>query len=239
MESFKLYRLENIARSWGVLGRFPGQVLVLKGNRGSSLVDPATFPIANEFIDREQTSEAESFHEILAAAVDGNEKLQKQLAMRGEWADEHIARIMDNSAEIGLDISEFLGLFTPIEVKRIRTRQRWQQDTAEKFLRIVCDVATRTFEEHHIPLPNAHHLADAFIFRFTLAQCVYLMELVRRGTLDRKAELVRNDVIDISYTAYSTYFDGFMSSDGLAATVHNRTRFLLRQQGAQVPPQLF
>jgi hypothetical protein len=61
------------------------------------------------------------------------------------------------------------------------------------------------------------------------------MELVKRGTAERKATLVRNDAVDVIYATYATYFNGFMSDDDMASKVHHISRCMLAELGARVP----
>jgi hypothetical protein len=237
MEAFQGDTLRSIQASWEVLKDFPNQIVVLKGTRAAALVDPRAAGIGNRLIDKSQTRGVKDFARVLEHAGAGNRAAQRQLLQRGKWADDHMAKMLAGAENMELSISEFAGVFTEAEIKRMRRRETWKQETAEKFFRLVVHLTQRSFEAHpdKPPWPHHKHLTNHFLYRHALAYCVYMMQLVRRGAVVRKAKLVRNDSVDVIFATFATYFNGFMSGDEQASVIHHLTRFLLVEQRARVP----
>lgn len=237
IEAFKGDALTNTVTSWRVLKDFPTQIIALKGNREAGLIKPQAPGIAERMIDKKATKSLVNFQRVLASAEAGNQITQAQLLQRGKQADEHLASILAKSGEISSSIEAFQSKFTPTELKRMRRMEEWKEDTILKFFEVVLEQATREFERHpgKPVMPGPKHVFNHFIVRYTLAYLVYVMELVRRGTTNRRADLVRNDAVDVINATYATYFNGFMTQDDGAMNTFRLTRYLLEQLDARVP----
>ncbi len=237
MESFHLGTPASIGESWAVLKDFPTQILVLKGNWDACLVDPCTVSFTDGFIDKEQTAGFRDFPSILARAKAGDGNIQSQLSERIKIADDYATRILRKAENMKVDIAAFSSAFTKDEIRRMRLKETWKQTTAEKFFEIVFRLTERSFDAHpdKPKWPHHEHVFNHFLYRHSLAHCVYLMWLVSQGRVQRKATNARNDAIDIVAATFATYFNGFMSNDDQASCIHHRTRFLLKQQGAFLP----
>jgi hypothetical protein len=55
------------------------------------------------------------------------------------------------------------------------------------------------------------------------------------GAGKTKPEKLRNDVIDINFAAFATYFDGLITSDKRAAQIYEEADFLPREVFAMPP----
>ena len=55
---------------------------------------------------------------------------------------------------------------------------------------------------------------DSIVFRFALTSYLWALYRASNGAGgNMKAEKVRNDVVDLSYVAYATYFDGLLTRE--------------------------
>ncbi|QBM75886.1 hypothetical protein E2E30_08950 [Sphingomonas sp. AAP5] len=237
IEAFKGDTLENIQSAWTVLRDFPAQMIALKDTRSAALVDPRAAGIANRMINKKETKALENFSRVIDSAQSGNRRTQKQLLQRGKWAQDHLDRMLAKSAHMRSSIEAFCSHFTPDELKRMRRLEQWSGATALKFMQVAIDETAKSFDAHPDKLrwPGSDHRFNHFLFRHTIAYMIYVMELVRKGAIDRKAAIVRNDAVDVVNVTFATYFDGFMTDDERAGNTHNLTRYLLDQVGARVP----
>lgn len=237
MEAFKGNTLVSIQASWSVLRDFPKQMVILKGTRAAAKVDPQIAGFTNRFIDRTQTREVSNFSKVLERAARGEVLAQQRLILRGQWADDHLNGMLKKSGDMHLSISEFCAQFTDAELQRFRRQVPWKDETEKKFFDLVYHLTWQSFQSHpdKIRFPRGHHLLNHFLYRHTLAYCVYIIQLVMNGTVERKASLVRNDAVDVIFATLATYFNGLMSGDDHAEKIHHVTRFLLKQRGARVP----
>lgn len=237
MEAYKDNTLVSIQASWSVLRDFPDQVLILKGTKAAGLVDPRAPGIANRLIWREEAKTIPAFVGALDCAAKGEAFIIRQLLERGEWARSQMQVILSGSADMNLSIDEFNAYFTKNELGLIRQKERWTPELATKFGDLVNRMARISFTKHpgRPPWPVPKHRINHFLYRHALAYAVYMLQLVQRGALTRKAEAARNDAVDVILATYATYFNGLMSDDNQASVIHHLTRFFLAEHGARVP----
>ena len=133
MEAFQGDTLISIQASWSVLRNFPKQLLVLKGTREAGLVDPRSAGIADRFVSKSETKGALDFARVLDSAAAGDWLSQKQLLQRGEWANDHLHRMLEKASDIGVSIEEFCSVFSKEELSQMRKNREWKYETAYKF----------------------------------------------------------------------------------------------------------
>jgi len=77
---------------------------------------------------------------------------------------------------------------------------------------------------------------NTFIFRYAL--CGYVSILTRLadgGAGNTKPEKLRNDVIDVNFATFATYFDGLLTADKRAGEIYAEADVLLREVFAMPP----
>ena len=123
MEAFKPGRLDGLQAAFSVLGRFPGQVLALKGTGAVCRLDPDAVAIAAAMVSEDETDAFPSFCKYVRTAGRGDE-IDDKLAERARWACEQMAVIDRGFADIAAALQEFAMPFTADELRRIRREQR-------------------------------------------------------------------------------------------------------------------
>lgn len=237
MEAFQADSLVSIQASWSVLRDFPHQVLALKGTKAAGLVDPRGLGIGKRFVSKSETEAISDFSGLLDRAAAGDQSVQRELLQRGRWADDHMQSMFANAGEMNFSISEFRAVFTDVELKRMRTNEAWKAETGEKFLDLTEQLAANSFVSHpdQPKWPQQKHLVNHFLYRHTFIYLIYMMRLVQRGAVTRKARLARNDAVDVIFATYGTYFNGLMTVDDEAGAIHHIARGMLKQIGARMP----
>jgi hypothetical protein len=92
-------------------------------------------------------------------------------------------------------------------------------------------LAALLFKAHpDIPnLPTADKLRDTFLFRFALAVQLLVVRWLRDGGIESVGiDRLRNDVVDMTYMAYATLFNGILSNDRKLLEIHEEAVFFLR-----------
>jgi len=51
---------------------------------------------------------------------------------------------------------------------------------------------------------------------------------VAGGAKDARLERIRNDIVDVTFAAYATCFDGLLSKDDMANEIYENADFLLK-----------
>lgn len=237
MEAFQGDSLVSIQASWSTLRDFPRQVLALKGTRAAALVDPRAPGMGKRFVSQSETKGIADFAGLLDRAAAGNRGVQKQLLQRGKWADDHMQAMLSKAGDMNFSISEFCDVFTEAELKRMRRNEQWKPETGKKFIELVGQLTANSFAAHpDKPMwPHGRHLINHFLYRHTFTYLVYMMRLVQRGAVTRKAKLARNDAVDVIFATYGTFFNGLMTMDDEAGVIHHISRGMLKQVGARMP----
>jgi hypothetical protein len=86
-------------------------------------------------------------------------------------------------------------------------------------------------------LPPARELAYTFVFRYALAgYMVALRWIADGGAKNVKPEKIRNDIVDATYAAYATYFQGLLSNDAKANDLYDDAKSFLKFFLSVPPP---
>ncbi|MDB5680470.1 MAG: hypothetical protein JWO16_275, partial [Sphingomonas bacterium] len=107
-----------------------------------------------------------------------------------------------------------------------------------KFFDIGDYVALRFYKAHpeKPPRPTRRSRYDAFMYRFSIACVLYFIDWLKEGAqLQKTAARLRNDMIDINFATYGTYFNGIMSDDKRVQKLQLELRVVLEAMGARMP----
>ena len=78
-------------------------------------------------------------------------------------------------------------------------------------------------------IPNGEEAPNTYIFRMALCMHVWGHRWISVGGAGKtKVEKIRNDLIDVSFAAYATFFDGILSSDKKVKYIYGVAAWLLK-----------
>jgi hypothetical protein len=77
-------------------------------------------------------------------------------------------------------------------------------------------------------LPRAEELSNTFLYRFALCSCLLSLRWASHGGAETATnEKLRNDLIDLNFVSFATFFDGLLSDDAKAIDIYKAaTRYL-------------
>jgi len=215
MEAYKGNAIENIFRSIEIVSKFPDQVIVLKGTRGvvKLTLSPGGF---YRLEDSDQTKGFKTFCQNVQQAVNGDEALAAQIIKKGHLADRHL----DTSIEEASNITEGIRLmgrsFQPGHLKALRRGEKLPIEVIDKIMRDILLLTAFLFQKHPdvLEMPQASQVRNTFTFRFAISTHLLGLRWISEGgpgniTRDK----LRNDVVDMVYVAYATFFDGLLTRD--------------------------
>lgn len=232
MEAYKQNAVASICSRMETLCQFPMQVIVLKGALLASGLSGRKAQSPAGLIDPEQTREFPDFCRHLSAAKSGDHAVQKQIEEHAHEAKTIIDRMLLGAQTLSDGIKLFEKTFTPAELKVLRRRERYTPEMHEKLIQYILAL-TAEFAKHHPNAPKIERgpqVRNTFIFRFALCGYVSILRRVEEGGVGNvKVEKLRNDVIDINFAAFATYFDGFLTDDKRAHSIYDHAAFLLRE----------
>lgn len=216
MEAYKGDTLASIYKSMQVLADFPNQVLILKGSAKVCGLSGRRKGLQRRLIDEYHTREFPNFIKALHLGKAGNRQIQQQLVDHGKSSQAHFDKMLKDAEEMKPAFDHLTKAYTKEERAIIREDREYTSEMVRKLGKTLIELSGMLFQESPLArrTPKFEELPNTFLFRFTL--CCYLM-VIRRGALggviDARPENIRNDLVDMMFVAYGTYFDGILSND--------------------------
>lgn len=230
MEAYKGNALVTITESMEILSQYPRQVIILKGTREVSLLSGRAAGLQKRMIDGRQTCGFEAYTRLLSTAKQGDLNVQGQILDHGKAAAEHMERMLKTAAEITEVIGPLVQEYSREHRAEIRTWRITSQEVVSKIVNAVIMISAEVFRmlPHRPKLPSMKELPNTFVFRAVL--CTYLM-VIERGSTGGGASVkkVRNDVVDMYVSAYSTFFDGVLSKDAKLIRIQYHAQMILKE----------
>ena len=190
-------------------------------------------------IDRDQTRGFPEWCEHTARALAGDKDLQRQIIENGKEADAHLKRMRDDQESYALNLEELAKSFSKSELKALRKHEPISEQMFGKIQSHILEIAAFLFATHPgiQELPPARELPYTFIFRYAVAgYLVALRWMSVGGARNVKPENIRNDIVDATYAAYGTYFQGILSDDVGANEIYTDTKSVIKLFVAIPPP---
>lgn len=216
MEAYKGNTYLSIINSMEILADYPNQVIVLKDTQTICGLTPKGEGLQNYLIDYAQTKSFSGFCKDIADAQNGNSSLIQQINRHGEAANFHMRKMLADTEQVRKAIALIANTYSPEELNFWRTGAVCPDGFSGKFFKRVLELAAEMFNSHPLvtSLPDFENLRNNYIFRYAL--CSYLLALdwaVSGGYQDVRPEKLRNDMVDVIFATYATFFDGILSCD--------------------------
>jgi len=128
-------------------------------------------------------------------------------------------------------IEEVSASLRPDHLRSLKKREPLSHEAAEEMIQQILLLAAWFMKKHPdasaVP-QNGDELRGSYIFRYSVAAYLLAMRWISDGGAKTvKPENLRNDVVDMTYVAYATFFDGLLSRDKKATEIYEEARFLL------------
>jgi hypothetical protein len=238
MAAYKGDALTWIYDRMEILAQYPKQVLVLRGTQDICGLEGQAATLQDPLIDEIQTREFSEYCQHLLAAKRGDLSLQQQLLEHGREATAHIDRMLLNMPTLSSGIDLVEKTYSPAELKILRRREEHTPQMREKLVQNVLLLAGYLFKDYPgvTELPRGPEVRNTFIFRYALCGYVSILKRIADGGAGQtKPDKLRNDVIDVTFSAFATYFDGLLTADKRAGEIYAEADFLLREVFAMPP----
>jgi hypothetical protein len=234
MEAYKGDTLVSIYNSMSILSEFPKQVVVLKNTLVVCGLSGRGSGLQQRLIDTGQTKDFGAYCRNLARAKSGDSRLQGQLLALSRDATQHLEeRMLADAYALPTAIEHIAGTYTPAELIALRTVAPYSAQMIRKAIASVLHIALDMFQNHPRvrSLPERDEMPNTFIFRAAL--CAYLLALDwisvagAQGAKSASPKTIRNDMVDVNFAAYGTFFDGLLSGDVKVQRIHLEARVFL------------
>jgi hypothetical protein len=231
MEALKGDALLGMHESMRILSQFPSQVQVLKTTIVICGLSGASKGLQRRFVDVPLTDEFWLFCRNLSLAKSGSTTLTTQLNSLGEAAREHFNRLDTNAREFANSSVEAVKLFTKSERHQIINSHRYSECLLWKIFQHTIQLSAFLFRHHPSikRIPSGNELINTYIFRSALCNLLLGFRYDSNGGVPsgKSHAKIRNDMVDVHFATYATFFDGLLSRDELTNWLFRMTKDML------------
>jgi hypothetical protein len=188
--------------------------------------------LKKRFTDAKRTTAFRKWCLKRERARNGGKRLQRQIIRAGEEADAHFSRMLEGVRTFSENLADAARHFTQDELRILRNREQLPPELIDTIIGRIMDLVMRFFAIHPniVRLPPSKELPHTYIFRFALCAHLHALRWIVAGGVHNAAhERIRNDIVDVSFAAYATCFDGLLSNDNMCNEIYENADFLLKQ----------
>lgn len=242
MEIYKGDPAVALPESLSILSSFSSQVIILKGTKAVGALDPIAPGLANRMIMKGASREFQRTVAAVQRLKEGDRRTLPAVLAHGKAARTQINKVQSDAAQLTPALKELESVFTAKGIKEIRTASTYSKSIIDKALGSA-DHLYESFRVRHPLRPKAakvSSLINAFMWRFSLASVVYVITWIRQGSqIKRRPEIITNDLIDLNFATFATYFNELMTGDNRLIDTHIELRTILHALGARVPARVY
>jgi hypothetical protein len=239
LELYKQKSVDLIVAAFSVIGEFPEQLILLKGGKEIAALDPRIPNMTSSMQHADMSQDIREMISILNNPSKNGPSIHPRLEK--VWANAADARagMIEGAEDILVSLPEMAKqMFSPHQFRIIRTNARY---TPEMFSSIVgaadqiwealsgCDANSTRWRADDSK-------ARGYLYRYSLAIVIFLLWWIKKGSQPQtRLDRVSNDLVDLSFGVYGTYYDGLMTSDKKSDWMHQNICLALQAIGVNVP----
>ncbi|MBL4854043.1 MAG: hypothetical protein JKY25_07355 [Robiginitomaculum sp.] len=231
IEAVKAVNIDMIRERLSILSRYSAQVIVLKSTKKTCAMSGRNKGLKRRLIDIKQTQD---FYEF-CTQIAGNTKVdraQQILTLEGAQESQlYLKKLESNLSEIFNFFSIFQTQFNEHELREIRNGENYRNSTVKKLFTLISLLAGETFRLHPYAdrWPKKWEWPNTVIFRNSVFKALYFMDWMQKGSPTKmKTKRVLNDMIDLHFCTYATYFDGIMTQDNRCLDIYHKGNDMLK-----------
>ncbi|MDO8330672.1 MAG: hypothetical protein Q7T36_09390 [Fluviicoccus sp.] len=230
MELYNSGGVDALYRATKVLSEFPGQALVLKEIATVCGLSGRLAGLQRRLIDERQSAELPLFYHVVEAAHNGDRQYTRELERLSADAAKQLEVVLEGVRGSPEAYEGIATQFSNSDLKAFRSGVAFSKDMAVKIVNFCMELSADVMEQHPMvhKFPRRDEFTNTYIFRASLCNCVLALWWISVGGAGgARPERLRNDVVDSYLAAYSTYFDGVLSSDRKLNDIYGASRFIL------------
>jgi hypothetical protein len=229
MEAYKARRIETLVESFSIVSRFPRQVIVLRSSAVIARMSARPAGLERRLVDQAQTRGFGRYVKQLEKAAAGNATLQQELRKMGDEASDHMELLLRNVPDMKRSFLELSTEFSEAEIAAIRNQASYPVTLVQRLMRLVGDMLALMIDaQPTLKVPPNITIRNLFLCRVALCFALLIGHWIYEGRqMGTRNDRVRNDHVDMFIAAYSTYFDGVLSSDQKLTTIAAQARYIM------------
>ena len=230
MECYKGDALRAIQKSLVMISQHPGQIAVLKGTQQVAALTGQRVLLREEMVDWEQTRGFAQFCTLVARAASGDRGLLTQIDGHGAEVNTYLAKLADQTSSIGESVKLITEDLPPDMVRRLRSNTPLTDDDIKVVMTGVALLARAFYEAspQFVGPALQTNPSSSFTFRFALASYLLAISWIASGGVESASRSrLANDVVDMNYVTFATFFDGVLSRDKKVNEIYEEARLFL------------
>lgn len=234
IEAYKGEDFEKIFQRIEILARHRDQLIFLKSINYISHLRGKRARLAARMIDENGPLAFERFVRLYKRDP-GSPEIARAILSHHVAAQEYISAIAKDPEDIVKSFLEVAGHFGQRGREILRTKQKPDRPTILAMLKMVDEFAGAMLQKQKYP----HKIGDGelqnlYIFRFAVCGVCLAMRWIRSGSPPTNRDRIRNDLVDLTFAAHGTFFDGVLSRDASLKDIHNEAWAILKHMGAAI-----
>jgi hypothetical protein len=232
MEMFSGNPQVNVRKSLSMISKFPEQVILLKGNAKISKLASRSAGLQRRLQDHRKTRSFVEYCRILSSNGVANSALTHDIAGKGKVAREWRDQMTRQAESVRRGLANLADRIKPEDLKALRIGQLASSAFTDQVVRDIMGLTALHFRDvvRLDPIPSSDEALFTFPFRY--AVCAYALSLkwvIDGGHTNAKSETLRNDYIDMTYSAYATFFDGLITKDTKLQELYKMSCWMLEK----------
>jgi len=230
-EIYKHNAINNLPAKLEIVSRYPYQVIVLKGVRAITNITLGPAKIPEVLVDNEQTDGFPQFCTTIKSLRDGDIELSLEVLSNELYADHDLKEITKNYRHIISAVNGFAKSCDQLQLKAFRTGKELHPDILQNMNKRILGTTLYAFKYNFgvKERPEFDTVKNSYIFRNIVSAYLWSLRWIKDGGIDSVSEeKILNDIVDMSYITYATYFDGLLSLDKKLNAIYTDTLNYLR-----------
>ena len=149
-------------------------------------------------------------------------------------------KVLHDMEDLADPLKSMASVFTNHETSLMRRRQTATPQMIHKIMALADELFGRLIRAHPQKprrAPTLKSKVNTFLYRYALASVLFLVDWIEGGSqVGRSAVKFQNDLIDLNFAVYGTYFNGLMTEDRRALRAYVFIAQNLEELGSRVPP---
>ena len=223
--------IDRVRDSLAILSRFPAQIVFLKGTASAMRNRGRISGLQRRLIDQRETNFFPQFCKMIYGESPQAKAFQSSFLKHSAEAKEFMNSLIKNM-DGTIELYQGLELEWPKEAISLlrKTGYADSKESIEWLFRFMSDLTSQVVSKAPggISWPAKHEWPFMFSYRSCLFYALHFQEWLIKGSPDEiAAKNLRNDVVDINFATFATFFDGLMTRDRKCEARYFEGRVLL------------
>jgi hypothetical protein len=221
---------KKVLNTLNILCKYPKQIIFLRHSKEVLFLNPTLKKIQSRMIDEAGTKAFLKFAKKFGYYQKHPEAMQSIIEQQQISAKAFREKALKEADKVNAAIGTLSGVFSSNELIAIRRGDSLTGPIVEKIIDGIFQFARSFYglRQDGKELPDYEGIKTTYQFR--CATCFFLLALRRISeghSALTKTDKILNDMIDTSYAAFATYFDGLLTNDKKLEELYRQANFFV------------